>query len=37
VPDLEEEITLLREEQAEARQVDLLLIHLYLGEVGVHG
>ena len=34
---LEEEVALLGEEQAEARQVDLLLVGLDLGEVGVVG
>ena len=36
-PTLQEELALLREEQAEPRQVDLLLVHLDLGEVGVEG
>ena len=34
---LEEERALLREQQVESRQVDLLLVHLHLGEVGVVG
>ena len=34
---LEEELALLREEQAEPRQVDLLLVDLHLREVGVVG
>ncbi len=34
---LEEEVALLREEQVEARQVDLLLVGLDLREVGVDG
>jgi hypothetical protein len=34
---LQEEVALLGEEQREARQVDLALIDLGLGEVGVHG
>ena len=34
---LEEELALLREEEAEAREVDLLLVGLDLGEVGVVG
>ena len=33
---LEEEVALLREEQAEARQVHLLLVDLDLRKVGVH-
>ena len=33
----EEELAFLREEQAEPRQVDLLLVHLHLREVGVEG
>ena len=34
---LQEELSLLREEETESRQVDLLLVHLDLGEVGVVG
>ena len=34
---LEEEVALLGEEQAEARQVDLLLVLLHLREVRVYG
>src|SRR4029453_6838146 len=34
---LEKEVTLLRKEQAEARQVDLLLVGFDLREVGVDG
>ena len=34
---LEEELPLLREEQVEAGEVHLLLVHLDLGEVGVVG
>ena len=34
---LEEEVALLGEEQAEPRQVDLLLVDLDLREVGVDG
>ena len=34
---LQEEFPLLGEEEREPRQVDLLLIRLHLGEVGVHG
>ena len=34
---LEEEVPLLGKEEAEAREVDLLGVHLYLGEVGIVG
>ena len=34
---LDEEVPFFREEQAVARQVDLLQVCLHLGEVGVHG
>ncbi len=34
---LEEEVALLGEEQAEAREVHLLLVDLHLREVGVDG
>ena len=34
---LQEELSLLRKEQVEPGQVDLLLVDLHLGEIGVHG